>query len=110
MNCTVSVSTRTTRSPYPVLHSRLLSRDRRPTILLPTTSLRSVFLMADYTDREHYIPLRRQELLDLLCQLKGITAEQQTQWRVISKLLASLFHFEFTYQNSTIIGLFCQFS
>lgn len=51
--------------------------------------------MADYTDREHYIPLRRQELLDLLCQLKGITAEQQTQWRVISKLLASLFHFEF---------------
>ncbi|MBL8825150.1 MAG: DUF3754 domain-containing protein [Planctomycetia bacterium] len=51
--------------------------------------------MAEYTDREHYIPVRRNELIDLLCNVEGVTPEQQKQWRIISNLLASLFHFEF---------------
>ncbi len=51
--------------------------------------------MADYTDREHYIPVRRNELIELLCKQPGLTPEQQKQWRVVSNLLASLFHFDF---------------
>ena len=58
--------------------------------------------MADYTDREHYIPLRRQELLDLFCRLDGVTPQQCEQWNVISKLLASLFHFEFLRDIETL--------
>lgn len=48
--------------------------------------------MSDY---ENYIPVRRNELLNLLCSLDGMTPALQKQWRTISKLLASRFHFEF---------------
>jgi hypothetical protein len=51
--------------------------------------------MADYTDREHYIPLRRNELIDLLCGYEGVTDEEREKLRTVSRLLASLFHFEF---------------
>ncbi len=51
--------------------------------------------MAEYTEREHYIPVRRNELIELLCKQPGLTLEQKKQWRVISNLLSSLFHFDF---------------
>lgn len=51
--------------------------------------------MSDTIKREQYIPVRRHELIDLLCKLEGVTPEQQKHWRIISNLLASLFHFEF---------------
>lgn len=51
--------------------------------------------MAEHSDREQYIPLRRNELVDLLCLAEGLSVVEQGQFRTISRLLASLFHFEF---------------
>jgi hypothetical protein len=51
--------------------------------------------MAEFVDREHYIPLRRKELIDLVCRCSESAPEEQCQLRTISRLLASIFHFEF---------------
>src|SRR5262245_34284441 len=50
--------------------------------------------MAESTVREQYIPLRRKELIDLLCQ-QGLSDADQDQVRTVARLLASLYHFEF---------------
>lgn len=51
--------------------------------------------MAEYTDRERFIPYRKAEIVDLLCDEGTLDAETQTQFRAFSKVLESLYHFEF---------------
>lgn len=51
--------------------------------------------MADYADREHYIPLRRSDLVRLLCQDRGLDSEAAGQLRQLADLLAATFHFEY---------------
>lgn len=51
--------------------------------------------MAEYKDREHYIPLRKNDLVELLCQDRGMTAEGASQFRQLCDLLAATFHFEY---------------
>jgi hypothetical protein len=51
--------------------------------------------MAEYKDREHYIPLRRSDLVKLLCQDRGMDAEAVSQFRQFCDLLAATFHFEY---------------
>lgn len=51
--------------------------------------------MAEYADREHYIPLRKSDLVELLCADQGLTAEERQQFRQLSQLLSSLFHYEY---------------
>ena len=49
--------------------------------------------MAEYTDREHFIPLRKGELIELLCSEKGVSREEQDLFRQFCKLVTATFHF-----------------
>jgi hypothetical protein len=51
--------------------------------------------MAEYKDREHYIPLRRSDLVDLLCKDKGLSAEDRVQFRQFCRLVTATYHFEY---------------
>jgi Protein of unknown function (DUF3754) len=51
--------------------------------------------MAEYTDREHYIPLRKSDLIDLLCNDKGLSAQQRGQLRQFCTLVVATYHFEY---------------
>ena len=51
--------------------------------------------MAEYSDREHFIPIRKTDLVDLLCREPGLTAEQQHHFRQLCRLIEATFHFEY---------------
>ena len=51
--------------------------------------------MAEYKDREHYIPLRKSELVALLCREHGLKAEDAESFRQFALLISALFHFEY---------------
>lgn len=51
--------------------------------------------MAEYKDREHYIPLRKSDLVDLLCADRGMTREAVGQMRRLATILSATFHFEY---------------
>jgi hypothetical protein len=51
--------------------------------------------MAEYRDREHFIPLRKQELIDLLCSDDGLRAEGAEEFRQFCRLLSATYHFEY---------------
>src|SRR5215218_5838028 len=44
--------------------------------------------------REHFIPLRKSELIDLLCREPGMTAADQDAFRRLAQLLSASIHFE----------------
>src|SRR5947209_5722139 len=51
--------------------------------------------MAEYLDREHYIPLRLSDLIDLLCSQKDLSAHDRQEFRQFCRLVAATFHFEY---------------
>jgi hypothetical protein len=51
--------------------------------------------MAEYKDRVHFIPLRTQDLIDLLCGDRTSTAQEAEDFRQFSRLVAAIYHFEF---------------
>ena len=51
--------------------------------------------MAEFKNREHYIPLRKSDLVALLCQDRGMDAASAAQFRRLSELLTATFHFEY---------------
>ncbi|MBY0521778.1 MAG: DUF3754 domain-containing protein [Gemmataceae bacterium] len=51
--------------------------------------------MAEYADREHFIPLRRNELVDLLCADKELATEDRESFRQFCKLITAIYHFEY---------------
>ena len=51
--------------------------------------------MAEYKDREHYIPVRRHDLVNLLCTDRGLSRDAAGQFRQLSELLLATFHFEY---------------
>src|ERR1700677_1467605 len=51
--------------------------------------------MAEYKDREHYIPLRKSDLVDLLCREHGTTPEDADLFRQFDRLISAVFHFEY---------------
>jgi Protein of unknown function (DUF3754) len=52
-------------------------------------------LMAEYADREHYIPLRKADLVTLLCRDKQLTVEEREPLRQLCNLASAVFHFEY---------------
>jgi hypothetical protein len=48
-----------------------------------------------HLDREHAIPLRRADLVDLLCREPKLTDAERQQFRELATLVAALFHFEY---------------
>jgi hypothetical protein len=57
--------------------------------------------MAEYKDREHFLPIRKADLIDLLCRSKSIgtgkllTAVEQDQFRRFCTILSAYYHYEF---------------
>lgn len=51
--------------------------------------------MAEYKDREHFIPLRKPELIDLLCADAGLRAEEAEEFRQFCRLVSAIYHFEY---------------
>jgi hypothetical protein len=51
--------------------------------------------MAEYADREHYIPLRKSDLVTLLCRDKQLPIEQREPVRQFCTLASAVFHFEY---------------
>ncbi|HJT78620.1 MAG TPA: hypothetical protein VJ739_15560, partial [Gemmataceae bacterium] len=51
--------------------------------------------MADLKDREHFIPLRKQELIDLLCNAEGLAPRDADSFRELGRLVSAVLHFEF---------------
>jgi hypothetical protein len=51
--------------------------------------------MAEYDDREHYIPLRKSDLARLLCTDKKVAFEERQPLAQFCKLTDAVFHFEY---------------
>jgi hypothetical protein len=51
--------------------------------------------MAEYKDREHYIPLRQKDLVDLLCNDLGTDRAAAAQFRQLDEMISATFHFEY---------------
>jgi hypothetical protein len=51
--------------------------------------------MSGHQDREHFIPLRKADVVDLLCREETLTDADRTAFRSLSDLLAATFHFEY---------------
>lgn len=51
--------------------------------------------MAEYLDREHFIPLRKTELVDWLCDDPNLPAAQREPFRQFCRLVFATYHFEF---------------
>jgi hypothetical protein len=51
--------------------------------------------MAEYKDREHFIPIRRGELVDLLCADKGLKPQDADLFRQFCRLVTATLHFEY---------------
>ncbi|MCI0459564.1 MAG: DUF3754 domain-containing protein [Gemmataceae bacterium] len=51
--------------------------------------------MAEYTNREHYIPLRVSDLVQMLCADKALAPDDAEGFRQFCKLIAATFHFEY---------------
>lgn len=51
--------------------------------------------MAEYTDREHFIPLRKSDLIELLCRDKKLSSSERESFRQFCVLVSAVFHFEY---------------
>lgn len=51
--------------------------------------------MAEYADREHYIPLRKSDLVTLLCRDKQLPVQEREPVRQFCTLASAVFHFEY---------------
>ena len=51
--------------------------------------------MAEYLDREHFIPLRKNDLMELLLHDKQLPADQREPFRQFCRLVGATFHFEY---------------
>ena len=51
--------------------------------------------MAEYADREHYIPLRRTDLVDLLARHGALPAEERPRFENLCRLVTAIYHFEY---------------
>ena len=51
--------------------------------------------MAQFKDREHFIPIRRGELIDLLSAEAALKPHERDLLRQFCRLVIATFHFEF---------------
>ena len=51
--------------------------------------------MAEYADREHYIPLRKSDLIDMLCKDSKLDYREHQPFRQFCRLVAAVWHFEY---------------
>ncbi len=65
--------------------------------------------MAEYRDREHFIPLRKSDLIELLCRDKKMSRGERDSFRQFCTLLSSVFHFEYLKQLEELKDAYAPF-
>jgi hypothetical protein len=65
--------------------------------------------MAEYKDREHFIPLRKSDLIELLCRDKKLPAAEREPFRQFCILVSSVFHFEYLKQLEELKDAYAPF-
>ena len=65
--------------------------------------------MAEYADREHYIPLRKSDLVTLLCSDKQLPAAEREPFRQFCRLAGAVFHFEYQQQLEELKDAYAPF-
>src|SRR5262249_25926307 len=65
--------------------------------------------MAEYQDREHFIPLRKSDLIELLCRDKKLSARERESFRKFCGLVSSVFHFEYLKQLEDLKDAYAPF-
>ncbi|SRR5579883_287614 len=65
--------------------------------------------MAEYQDREHFIPLRKSDLIELLCRDKKLSAGERESFRQFCVLVSSVFHFEYLKQLEELKDAYAPF-
>src|SRR5262249_4403748 len=51
--------------------------------------------MTEFKDREQFIPLRRSDLIDLLCADPDLTPEDRELFRQLCRLVVATYHYEY---------------
>jgi hypothetical protein len=65
--------------------------------------------MAEYKDREHFIPLRKSDLIELLVRDKQLSAAEREPFRQFCILVSSVFHFEYLRQLEDLKDAYAPF-
>lgn len=65
--------------------------------------------MAEYKDREHFIPLRKADLVELLARDKALPIEEREPFRQFCVLVSSVFHFEYLKQLEELKDAYAPF-
>jgi hypothetical protein len=65
--------------------------------------------MAEYKDREHFIPLRKSDLVALLCKDRQLPAQEREPFRQFCLLVSSVFHFEYLKQLEELKDAYAPF-
>jgi hypothetical protein len=65
--------------------------------------------MAEYADREHYIPLRKTDLIKLLSTDKQLPVQEREPLRRFSQLVVGMFHFEYLKQLEELKDAYAPF-
>jgi hypothetical protein len=65
--------------------------------------------MAEYADREHFIPLRRDELVDMLCADKGLSHEDREAFRQFCRMVVATYHFEYNQHLARLKAAYAPF-
>jgi hypothetical protein len=65
--------------------------------------------VAEFTDREHYIPLRLTDLVDLLVQDEKLPPAQRDSFRRFCQLVSAVFHFEYQSQLKELKDAYAPF-
>jgi hypothetical protein len=65
--------------------------------------------MAEYEDREHYIPLSKSDLVALLLRDKKLPVEERDAFRAFCRLVGAIFHFEYLAQLEKLKDAYAPF-
>lgn len=65
--------------------------------------------MAEYKDREHFIPLRKSDLIELLVHDKQLSAAEREPFRQFCTLVSAVFHFEYLRQLEDLKDAYAPF-
>lgn len=65
--------------------------------------------MAEYKDREHFIPLRKNDLISLLSGDKKLSAGERESFRQFCVLVSAVFHFEYLKQLDELKDVYAPF-
>jgi len=65
--------------------------------------------MAEFTDREQYIPIRKRDLIDLLCKDSRLDPSSADRFRQFAQLISAIWHFEYHQKHEQLKDAYAPF-